>query len=481
VLVSTYGGTTPAVFRNELVLVATDGSQRVRRIGHHYSAVASYYDSPRASISRDGQFIAFTSNWGGTNRRDLFIARIASSNSPAPTPTPTPTPNATPTPAPTPTPINAPPVSPALVSAALTSAATLAGTANSSETQIAALVSQITQAHNAFLSEANRFTAADQIDRSLRMALYFARAAGALAAAQSSGEAVQNRLQIAASRLGQARSLISGASSPSASVNSAHAVSLNLPPVIGAATTFSAASISPVLSPSSLGTITGDAVQSPLARLSIVADQSGANALPYELAGASVSINGRAAQLLSVSPSRIGFHVPQGVPQGEVEVLVTSQDGYVSRGTVMVNSVALGLFTANGSGVGQVLSMNSNQPGSDSFDVVSTHNLGTDKRTRVMLFASGISTGAANTDTNNDVRSAGGTIVNFAETVSVEARARDGRVFRLPVEFAGAQGRMPGLDQVNVVLLAELRGAGPVDLTIIVGGQRSNSATLNVR
>jgi uncharacterized protein (TIGR03437 family) len=252
-------------------------------------------------------------------------------------------------------------------------------------------------------------------------------------------------------------------------------------PVIGVATTYSSASMSPVLAPLSLGTIAGDAARSPLALASVNAEQSGDRQLPYELAGASVSINGRAAQLLSVSPSRIGFHVPQGVPQGEVEVLVTSQDGYVSRGTVMVNSVALGLFTANGSGVGQVLSMNSNQPGSDSFDVVSTHNLGTDKRTRVMLFASGISTGASNTDTNNDVRNAGSTIVNFAETVSVEARARDGRVFRLPVEFAGAQGRMPGLDQVNVVLLAELRGAGPVDLTIIVGGQRSNSATLNVR
>jgi hypothetical protein len=74
-LVSFYG-TTSGVFMRELVQVAMDGSGRVRRLVQHRSVFGGYYDSPRANISRDGQFIAFTSNWGGGKRRDLFVARI---------------------------------------------------------------------------------------------------------------------------------------------------------------------------------------------------------------------------------------------------------------------------------------------------------------------------------------------------------------------------------------------------------------------
>jgi uncharacterized protein (TIGR03437 family) len=217
--------------------------------------------------------------------------------------------------------------------------------------------------------------------------------------------------------------------------------------------------------------------------VSVVADRSGINPLPFELSGASVSINGRAALLLYVSPSRISFLVPQGLPQGELEVLVTSQDGYVSRGAVVVNNIAPALFTADGSGAGQALSMNRSEPASASYEVSSPHALGADKRTRVTLFATGISAGAANVNPANDVRMANGQIVvNVAESVSVEARTADGRLYQLPVEFAGTpEGRLPGLDQINVMLLPELRGAGLVDLTIIINGQRSNTAAINIR
>jgi len=79
-------------------------------------------------------------------------------------------------------------------------------------------------------------------------------------------------------------------------------------------------------------------------------------------------------------------------------------------------------------------------------------------------------------------RADGGTIGNLAESLTVEARTADGRLFQLPVEFAGAPGgRMPGLDQIKVLLHPELRGAGLVDLTIIINGQRSNTAAINVR
>jgi hypothetical protein len=63
-------------FHNEIILVKTDGSENVVRLLHHRSVYKSYYDTPRANISLDGRFLAFTSNWGGRNRRDMFIALI---------------------------------------------------------------------------------------------------------------------------------------------------------------------------------------------------------------------------------------------------------------------------------------------------------------------------------------------------------------------------------------------------------------------
>jgi hypothetical protein len=35
-----------------------------------------YWQTPRGNLSYDGRFAAFSSNWGGTNRVDLFVAKI---------------------------------------------------------------------------------------------------------------------------------------------------------------------------------------------------------------------------------------------------------------------------------------------------------------------------------------------------------------------------------------------------------------------
>jgi hypothetical protein len=76
-VVSFFGAGGDGVFHREIVQVATDGSQRVRRLAHHRSLYAEYYDSPRANASRDGCFVAFASNWGGSGRRDVFILNLA--------------------------------------------------------------------------------------------------------------------------------------------------------------------------------------------------------------------------------------------------------------------------------------------------------------------------------------------------------------------------------------------------------------------
>ncbi len=85
ILVSTFiANTLPTagIFRDELFQVATDGSKAVRRLCHTHSDYLNqsggnaYWSSPRANISRNGKYAVFTSNWGSTTRRDVFVLQI---------------------------------------------------------------------------------------------------------------------------------------------------------------------------------------------------------------------------------------------------------------------------------------------------------------------------------------------------------------------------------------------------------------------
>ena len=91
---STTGSGVVSAFDNEILQVATDGSLRVRRFAHHRSVVqSSYYATPMANISRDGKFVAFTSNWGNaTGRLDVYVVQVPPISSTAADTTPPATP-----------------------------------------------------------------------------------------------------------------------------------------------------------------------------------------------------------------------------------------------------------------------------------------------------------------------------------------------------------------------------------------------------
>lgn len=86
----TVNGSPSPAFNNEIWQMANDGSGRIRRLVQHrsiYNPVTGdfytngYWGVPKQTISRDGKYIAFTSNWGNSGRTDLFVAKIT----PAPT------------------------------------------------------------------------------------------------------------------------------------------------------------------------------------------------------------------------------------------------------------------------------------------------------------------------------------------------------------------------------------------------------------
>lgn len=75
------------IFSDEIYQVATDGSKAVRRLCHHHSDYLNqtnfndqYWSEPKANVSRNGKYAVFTSNWGSTSRRDVFVLQIPAAN-----------------------------------------------------------------------------------------------------------------------------------------------------------------------------------------------------------------------------------------------------------------------------------------------------------------------------------------------------------------------------------------------------------------
>ena len=79
---------------------------------------------------------------------------------------------------------------------------------------------------------------------------------------------------------------------------------------------------------------------------------------------------------------------------------------------------------------------------------------------------------------------AGDTLYLLLYATGVRNRSTAGNVTcilngqNLPVMYAGVQPEFAGLDQVDVLLPASLRGTGQVTVTLLVDGQRSNTATV---
>ncbi len=205
------------------------------------------------------------------------------------------------------------------------------------------------------------------------------------------------------------------------------------------------------------------------------------NGHSFELGSVSVTIKGRAAEVLSVSPNNVTFKVPNDLTGGLADIIVTSRGGFISFSTANVFGLNPTIFM-NSENSGGVF-LNSLNVQSGTFSTTTPGQLiGLDTRTRLSFFATGISSALVNTDLGNDVLLANGQMLpNLAESVKVEARTSSGATVMLPVEYAGPQGVLSGLDQITVMLPSQLSGTGNVQLTVIVGSARSNPVNIVVQ
>ncbi|MCP9493807.1 MAG: hypothetical protein MSG64_05045 [Pyrinomonadaceae bacterium MAG19_C2-C3] len=362
------------------------------------------------------------------------------------------------------------------VTAAHTNAAALvASTGGLSPAQFDSLIDEIVQANLTAQSEAGRLgDMANEVEVRLTVALYFTRAAHSLARVEALDSSVRSRLQIAAEHLNQVREALLP---PNSNVvfNTVEA-SAKAVPSISLADMRSSATLASVVAPASAATIMLDRAVTSRGAARV---PSSSRASVYELAGISITVGGRAATLVDVSQSRVGFVVPRESALGEAEVVVTTQSGTIARGTVTVASIAPGIFVKSVGGVGLPLGKAGFTRG--GFFRTTTMDASVNVATKLTISATGFSFAAPNTNFANDGRSTSGMTPNLAESVAVEARVRDGRTWWLNVEFAGVSQAATGMDQVTVMLPPELRNVGTLELTLVIGEMRSNSASLNFR
>ena len=233
----------------------------------------------------------------------------------------------------------------------------------------------------------------------------------------------------------------------------------------------SAASGYALVAPESLASIYGE-------NLSAQTVAVNSTTWPTSLGGVSVTVQdsggtSRPAPLAYVSTHQVNFLVPASTVAGDATLTVQTPSGLVNAGKVTVAGVAPSLFSANGNGAGVAAA--------SGVQVVLPTNI----QSPVAVYqCSSAVLGclpvpiALGVDTPIYL-SFFGTGIRGASSVS-NVKVTIGGV-SAPVSYAGPQGTFPGLDQVNVALPLDLRGAGQVEVLLSVDGVTSNAVQIAVQ
>lgn len=204
---------------------------------------------------------------------------------------------------------------------------------------------------------------------------------------------------------------------------------------------------------------------------------NGAN-LPTSLAGTSVRVRDsqgveKLAQLFFVSPGQINYVMPSGLAAGKATVTVLSGAGQTLTGATDIANVAPGIFSADASGKGlaSAIALRVRGSGQQVFEPVARYDAAQKsfqalpielnipgEQVYLLLFGTGLRHRENLTD------------------VTVEIGG-----YSIEPMFAGAAPGLPGIDQLNVAVPAELAGAGDVDVVVKVAGKIANIVKLNFR
>jgi uncharacterized protein (TIGR03437 family) len=200
--------------------------------------------------------------------------------------------------------------------------------------------------------------------------------------------------------------------------------------------------------------------------------------LPTELAGVTVRVRDsagveRPAPLFFVSPGQINYLVLETTSIGPATVVVWRQGQPVAVGTLQVDTVAPGIFSANssGEGVAAALAVWAKADGTQSLQYVFQCGPTLGSCVTIPLDLGG--------DTDVMYLQLYGTGIRGRSSLQA-ASAKIGGI-DAGLEYAGPVSGLVGLDQVNLRVPRSLRGRGDVDVVLAVDGKVANAVRVNIR
>ncbi|MGH9851661.1 MAG: IPT/TIG domain-containing protein [Blastocatellia bacterium] len=199
--------------------------------------------------------------------------------------------------------------------------------------------------------------------------------------------------------------------------------------------------------------------------------------LPTSLAGTTIRVRDsasaeRLAPLFFVAPTQINLLIPAGTANGEATVTIISGDGSVSVGTIRIESVAPGLFSANANGRGVAAAVVSRirADGSQIYEPISRFDQALNQFVPIPL--------DLGPPTDQLFLILYGTGIRFHSGLSAVTASIGG--INAQVLYAGPVDGFVGLDQVNLSVPRNLIGRGEMDVVITVDGKTANTVRVSI-
>ena len=228
----------------------------------------------------------------------------------------------------------------------------------------------------------------------------------------------------------------------------------------------STAGFGPAVAPGSIAAIFG----ANLANTNAAASLDAKGNLPNSLAGSSVSVNGQTASLIFVSPGQINFVMPENTAVGSANISVSSPASSPAiTGTAQVKLAAPGIFTITCLRTDRAAAENGITGALEPFQATTAQNPTSDKRTVLSVYGTGFRFA------DNSARDSS---IPVTSHVTAQIIDSNGNVYPAIVEYAGAQFTLAGLDQLNILLPAEVDGLGLVTLQVSVDGVAVRPVTI---
>lgn len=164
------------------------------------------------------------------------------------------------------------------------------------------------------------------------------------------------------------------------------------------------------------------------------------------LTGATVKVNGLPARTLFITPQEVVFVTPDELSDGLAEFVATNADGFVIKAEATIAKTAPGIFSVTGDGKGEAIVLDSDTFLVAPFDPTNGH-------LRLSIFATGLA---------------------HAQSVSATLNGQP-----VKVELV-APNAFSGLDEIHVLVPAELRGAGKTTLTVTADTVQANATTVTL-